>query len=345
MITAMFTDPRHAAHSDPTHVERAERLAAVHQAVDAAGPWEGLSALEPRPATDAQLATVHDPRLIAALKRACEQGGGRIDSDTYLTADSWEPATLAAGAAIMAAEMVVRGEARNAFALMRPPGHHATPRRSMGFCLLNNIALAARHATDTLGLERVAIVDYDVHHGNGTQDTFYADGRVLFCSIHSSMLYPGSGAVAEQGTGAGQGTTLNIPLPHGVGDQGYHQVMDALVAPALRHFRPQLILVSAGYDAHWSDPIGSEVLSVAGYGALTQSLVALAGELCGGKIALVLEGGYNLQALGACVVASLDALLDHAPRPDPLGAITAREPAVEPLIQQLRRSHPLFNWR
>jgi acetoin utilization deacetylase AcuC-like enzyme len=212
----------------------------------------------------------------------------------------------------------------------------------MGFCLLNNVAIAARYAIDEFGLQRVAIVDYDVHHGNGTQDIFYEDGRVLFCSTHAAMIFPGSGALNEQGRGGGLGTTLNLPLPHGVGDRGYPRLFDEVVRPALRRYRPQLILVSAGFDAHWSDPLGTEILSAQGYARLTRTLYDAAAELCDGQLVLVLEGGYNLDALGACVVAACEVLLGRTPRPDAVGAIGAREPDIEPLIVALRRSHPLL---
>jgi acetoin utilization deacetylase AcuC-like enzyme len=280
--------------------------------------------------------------MIEALRWATEQNGGWLDLDTYTTAGSWEAALLAAGGAIQLVEAIAAGRASNGFALVRPPGHHATPTRSMGFCLFNNIAIAARHALDTLGIERLAIVDYDVHHGNGTQDCFYDEERVLFCSTHASPLYPGTGAEQEVGSGAGYGTTLNLPLAYGVGDAGFARLYDDVVLPALRRFRPQLILVSAGYDGHWDDPLGPLSLSVAGYAALTQRLAELADALCGGRIALVLEGGYSLPALGACVVAALRVLLGRDPGPDPLGAAGGREPDVSALIERTRRTHPLL---
>jgi acetoin utilization deacetylase AcuC-like enzyme len=212
----------------------------------------------------------------------------------------------------------------------------------MGFCLLNNIAIAARHALGALGVTRVAIVDYDVHHGNGTQDCFYDDGRVLLCSTHASPLYPGTGREHEYGVEAGYGTTLNLPLPYNVGDSGFGQIYDEVVLPAIRRFSPELILVSAGYDGHWDDPLGPLSLSAAGYAALTGRLATLASEICGGRVVLVLEGGYSLPALAASVVASLRVLMGRAPGRDPLGPAGTSEPDVSTLIARVRGRHPLF---
>jgi acetoin utilization deacetylase AcuC-like enzyme len=262
--------------------------------------------------------------------------------DTYTTSGSWEAAQLAAGAAVTAVEAVVTGRVSNAFALVRPPGHHATPTQPMGFCLLNNIAIAAHYALDTLRIERVAIVDFDVHHGNGTQDCFYDDGRVFFCSTHAWPLYPGSGDMNEVGAEDGYGATLNLPLPHGTGDKGFQLLYDEVVLPALRRFSPELILVSAGYDAHWDDPLGPLTLTIDGYTALTQRLARLAGEICGGRIALVLEGGYSLPALAGGVVASLRVLLGHEPLADPLGPAAAAEPDVSTLVAHILARHPIF---
>lgn len=342
MTTAILSDQRYAAHTDPEHVERAERLQAINRALDARGLRPDLVTLAPRAATDAELRAVHSRQMLANLKRIAEAGGGHIDPDTYVTPGSWEAATWAAGAAVRAVEAVVQGEVNNAFALVRPPGHHATPTRSMGFCLVNTIAVAARYAAQVLGLERVAIIDYDVHHGNGTQDVFYDDGRVLFCSTHAAMMFPGTGRIKEQGSGEGVGTTLNIPLPHGVGDVGYNRLFTEIVLPAVRRFRPQLIMVSAGYDAHWKDPLGTEVLSVGGYAHLTKLIYDLADELCEGRLVLSLEGGYNLDALGACVVAACEVLLGRAPSPDHIGAIAAREPDIEPIIAAIKQQHVLL---
>src|SRR5689334_19361530 len=272
MTTAIITNPLHAAHDEPSHVEVAARLNAIAAALDKSGLRADLPELAAQPIGEAQILAVHERRLMEFVRASVNRAPHWLGADTYLTPGSWEAARLGAGAAAKAVEAVVAGQVSNAFALIRPPGHHATPSQPMGFCLLNNIAIAARHALDALGVERVAIVDFDVHHGNGTQDCFYDDGRVLFCSTHASPLYPGTGAADEIGAGAGYGKTLNLPLPYGTGDEGFSRLYDKVVLPALRRFDPQLILVSAGYDGHWDDPLGPLSLSVAGYAALTQRL-------------------------------------------------------------------------
>jgi acetoin utilization deacetylase AcuC-like enzyme len=286
------------------------------------------------------LRLVHSAALIERERRAAAAAAWH-NPDTYTTNGTWQAALHAAGGAIKAVEMVASGQATNAFALVRPPGHHATPSHSMGFCMFNNIAVAAQYARTKFGVQRLAIVDYDVHHGNGTQDTFYADEHVLFCSTHGSPLYPGTGMMPEIGQDAGRGTTLNVPLPFNTGDHGFQQVYAEVLLPVVRRFQPDMILVSAGFDAHWADPIGPLALSVAGYAALTERLVALAKELCDGKIVLVLEGGYNLDALGACTVAALRALLGRAAEADPLGPAPMREPDITTLIRRLKTAWSL----
>ncbi|MBK9711358.1 MAG: histone deacetylase [Kouleothrix sp.] len=341
MTTAIITNPRHATHDSPGHVERATRLQAIDAAIEASGLRPDLLELVAQPAGEAQILAVHQLRLLELVRWSAGQDHVWFGMDTYTTPGTWEAARMAAGAAAVLVEAVVSGRASNGFALIRPPGHHATPSQPMGFCLLNNVAIAARHAM-ALGIERVAIVDYDVHHGNGTQDCFYDDGRVFFCSTHASPLYPGTGAEDEVGIEGGYGTTLNLPLPYQTGDTDFLQLYDNVVLPALRRFGPQLILVSAGYDAHWDDPLGPLSLSISGYATLTQRLVGLAGELCGGKIALVLEGGYSLPALSGGVVAALRVLLGRAPGADPLGPAGTPEPDISSLIAWVRDRHPIF---
>jgi len=342
MTTAIINNPLQAAHDEPSHVECAARMDAIAAALDNSGLRADLVQLAPQPVSEAQILAVHQRRLVEFVRVAASRGPQWLGADTYILPGSWEAARMAAGAAASAVEAVLTGQVSNAFALIRPPGHHATPSQPMGFCLLNNIAIAARHALDSLGVERVAIVDFDVHHGNGTQDCFYDDGRVLFCSTHAWPLYPGTGAADDVGIEDGYGTTLNLPLPYQTGDVGFQLIYDQVVLSALRRFAPQLILVSAGYDAHWDDPLGPLSLSIDGYAALTQRLAALADELCGGKIVLVLEGGYSPMALAGGVVASLRVLLGRAPGVDPLGPAGQAEPDISLLIRRVRDRHPIF---
>lgn len=342
MSTAIVTTRTHTGHDEPRHVEQAARLLAINDALDRSGLREVLIELPAGAATEAQLLLAHEPRLVELVRRAAAAGGGWFNPDTYTTQHSWTAACDAAGAAVRAVEAVVAGEASNAFALARPPGHHATRTQAMGFCLFNNIAVAAHHALERLGIARVAIVDYDVHHGNGTQDIFYDDGRVLFCSTHGSPLYPMTGSIDEVGREAGFGRTVNVPLPHGVGDEGFRRVYEEIVLPALHEFQPELLLVSAGYDGHWADPLGPLALTVSGYSWLTEQLTAVAREHCRGRVVLVLEGGYDVDALSSCVVASLNVLLEREQGPDPLGPAGGREPGVSAVIERLHRNHPLF---
>ena len=275
-------------HPTGSHPERPERLAGVLQAFP--------DFVEARPATPAELELVHDDAYIERVRSASEHGEPvLLDPDTICTASTFDVARLAAGAAIQAVE-------QSAFALVRPPGHHALRDRSMGFCLFNNIAVAARFAQRELGFRRLAILDWDVHHGNGTQDEFWADESVLFVSIHQWPFYPGSG-----GPGEGNATTLNVPLSAGVGDDEYLEQLEAVVAPAIRDFEPELLLVSAGFDAATSDPIGGMRLTEDGFRELGRRASGLAE-----RVALVLEGGYDVEALPALVGASLEGLDDLA---------------------------------
>jgi acetoin utilization deacetylase AcuC-like enzyme len=234
------------------------------------------------------------------------------------------------------------GEMPSVFCLVRPPGHHATPVQAMGFCLFNHVAIAAEYARRTYGLERVAIVDYDVHHGNGTQDAFYDDPGVLYVSTHEYPFYPGTGRANETGEGAGRGFNVNIPMPHGSGDESHRRAFAEVVVPVLRRYRPQLILVSAGYDAHFADEIAMQQLSVDGYGALVSMVKSAAEELCGGRVVAALEGGYHLVALPWCVRRTIELLRGDAPAPDPLGSAGTREPvAFEQVLRDVKGLHRL----
>jgi acetoin utilization deacetylase AcuC-like enzyme len=271
--------------------------------------WLGFER-EEAPAVDAdRLQAVHPSSYIEAIRRISERGGGMLDLDTVASQATYEAALHSAGGATRAVDALLGGEAKVAFCGLRPPGHHAEPARAMGFCIFNNVAVAARHALDAHGLERVLILDWDVHHGNGTNDIFYATDSVLYASIHQSPLYPGTGALSENGEGAGQGYTVNLPVPPGSGHDQWLSLVQHVVAPIARAYRPQLLLVSAGFDAHRDDPLAGCLLTEASYGALAGTMIGLSQEL-GAPLGLVLEGGYDLRALASSVVAVLSAARD-----------------------------------
>ena len=304
MSLLLISSPRFEEHvTPPGHPERAER-AHVFDAVSARWLQNGGRVVEPRPATRAELARAHTARHLEAIERT----SGRavmLDPDTYTSPDSEAIARLAAGAATQAAEHALESR-QPAFALVRPPGHHAERDRAMGFCLYNNVAVAACAALDR-GIPRVAIVDIDVHHGNGTQDVFYSDPRVLYVSTHQFPFYPGTGAADEAGVGEGEGFTVNVPMEAGASDDDYDLVYGTIVAPVLEQFAAPLTIVSAGYDAHERDPLASMRLSTAGYARVVRRLRAAA-DRAGSALAFVTEGGYDLHALAACLEASFEAL-------------------------------------
>jgi len=339
VTTAYATDARFALHTLDTHPEHAGRLLAIERALAASGLLSQVTQIEPRAASPDDLLAVHDADYLTRLAATQGQPLKMLDADTYVTPRSYEVAQIAAGAALAVVDAVLGGSATNGLAAVRPPGHHATPGRAMGFCLLNNVAIAARYAQRHHGIGRVAIVDYDVHHGNGTQAIFYADPLVLYISTHQYPLYPGTGAAAETGSGRGEGFTVNLPLPPGVGDAGYWLALDGVIAPVLRRYAPDLLLLSAGFDAHWADPLAQMNLSLAGYDALTRALVELAEELCAGRLVAVLEGGYHLTALAAGWCNTVRALAAVPGYDDPLGPAPTGPLSIEPLLASLRAIH------
>ena len=299
MTTALLTHERFTEHDYPRHPEHAGRIEAIWRELDRQGLSEKLLRIQPQPASDAQIMAAHSRAHLDILTDiAAQERRVLIDQDTYALPVSLQVARLAAGAVIGAVDAIADGTAKNALAVVRPPGHHATPQRPMGFCLLNNVAIAARHAQTQHGFQRIAIFDYDVHHGNGTQDIFYSNPSVFFVSIHQSPFYPGTGALEETGAGDGRGSTLNLPIPGGHGDASYRRMYEEVVAPAIERFAPDLLLISAGFDAHWADPLASMQLSLAGYDWLARACVSLARRVCGGKLIFIMEGGYDLPALG-----------------------------------------------
>lgn len=343
MSIALLTSPHYLDHDFQGHPENAARLKAIEAALDRSGLKERLIQLSPKPATTEQITAVHTSEYVEALERSMMQAPGYVDmAPTYIVPESFDTAVLAAGGAIRAVDAVLDGEANAAFALIRPPGHHAVPDGAMGFCLFNNIAIAARHA-QTRGIARVLIVDFDVHHGNGTQDAFYADPSVFFISIHQygPGFYPGTGRADETGIGAGKGFTLNVPLPAGAGDAAFEQIANEIIAPAADRFAPNILLISAGFDAHWADPLASLQLSHTGYGKLMRALVALAAKHCDGKIVLALEGGYNPGALADGVLTVLRVLLGDKTLPDLIGPAPLKEPDVQAILRRVKDIHSL----
>lgn len=341
MAIVGFYDDIFLAHHEWRHPERPERLQAIRRVLNESGLMDEMQWLRVQPAREEQILAVHDETLWRQVQRLSSQGGGRIDADTYVNAFSFDAACHAAGAALAAVSAAIAG-AEAAVALGRPPGHHATPHRAMGFCLFNHVAIAARDAILSHGLERVLILDWDVHHGNGTQDAFYEDPQVCFLSIHQFPFYPGTGHWEQQGRGEGMGSTLNVPLQAGYGDESYLFLFESLIEPAIATFRPQLILLSAGFDAHWRDPLAGMHLTVTGYHRMAERLRAAAAEVAA-PIAVILEGGYDLDAIAHGMYATLLGLLGRPLLADPLGTGPAfHEPDVRPLVERIRSQHALF---
>ena len=302
MPTALFYDERFADHvTPPRHPEQPERVRRAWARLEKSGVAAACERMEFGPLAIEEVAKVHSSSMVAAAKAMCAGGGGYLDEDTPVMERTCEVALLAAGAAAAATDAVIEGRAKNAFVLARPPGHHATPSRSMGFCTFNTVALAARRAMDVHKLERILIVDWDVHHGNGTQDVFYGEERVTFFSSHRHPFYPGTGMADETGTGAGLGHTFNLPLPFGIEPADFRAAFSANLAAAVAKSRPQLIFLSAGFDAHLQDPVGNLGLDGGDFLKLGEEVIAAAAAHADGKLVSLLEGGYNLGVLAGCV--------------------------------------------
>jgi acetoin utilization deacetylase AcuC-like enzyme len=310
----LVLDPVFEEHdTGPGHPERPARLHAVRQAIARSGLAAGVQTVEPERADDTLLGLVHDAGHIDRIEQACRRGEGPIDSmDTVVCSDSSRVARLAAGSVVALCRRVVRGESRRGLAAVRPPGHHAERDLAMGFCLFNNVAIAARYLREFEGVGRVMIVDWDVHHGNGTQHVLEEDPDVFYFSVHQSPLYPGTGARSETGRGAGEGATLNCPLPPGTGDEGFLAALRDELVPAADRFRPDFVLVSAGFDAHRDDPLAGLEVSTEAYAEATKIVREVADRWAGGRVVSTLEGGYDLEALAGSVLTHLGAMLDEA---------------------------------
>jgi acetoin utilization deacetylase AcuC-like enzyme len=310
-MTLLFTDPVFLEHETGRHVEIPARLTAIEQRLKASGLIERCQRGAFAPLPVEKVIRIHDPAVARRAEEVAKRGGGMLDADTVVSPRSYEVALHAAGACVAAVEGVLSGRGANALCLVRPPGHHATPTHSMGFCLFNNIALAADHARAEHGVDKILIVDWDVHHGNGTQDIFYRDPSFIFLSIHryGHGFYPGTGAADETGSGPGLGHILNVPLRYGVSRADYRAAFENAVSKAADRLRPELILLSAGFDAHAADPIGALGLEVEDFAALTRFVRQVAGTHSSGRLVSCLEGGYNLAMLAESVEAHLRELL------------------------------------
>jgi acetoin utilization deacetylase AcuC-like enzyme len=336
--TGVVVDRRYRDHRGPQgHPERPERLAAVERAIDA--HRAELTWLPARPASDEEILRVHGPAHLAGIAEAARRAPGQLDPDTYVSQASFEVARLAAGGAIDLARAVASGRLHSGLAAVRPPGHHAEAGRPMGFCLFNNVAIAARALQAEDGVGRILIFDWDVHHGNGTQHSFDEDPSVLYASTHQFPYYPGTGAAGEIGHGRGAGFTLNIPLPAGCGDEIYLGAVQRLLVPVTREFHPDIILVSCGFDAHADDPLAAMQLSGAGFRALSAIVRGLAEDCCSGRVAFVLEGGYAPSGLYEGTQALLSVLTQAAAPALPAEAPIPRGSVLEAVVGRVAMAH------
>jgi len=336
-------DPIYLQHDTGYHSENISRLTSTISYLEKTGTLAELVLLPPRAATVDEIATVHDRQYIAYLEYVARKGGAWLEVDTVMSAKSYDAAIYAAGGTIIAAEAVMDGKVNSSFALVRPPGHHATQDQAMGFCIFNNIAVAAKYVRTKYKLDRIAIIDFDVHHGNGTHDAFVSDPHVLYVSTHQYPHYPGTGKVEDIGIGEGKGTKVNIPLPAACGDTEYLTVFEKIIVPVTRRYQPQLIMVSAGYDLHWADELAQMQVTTTGFVGMVRIIKQLADELCGGRMAYVLEGGYNLEALSTSIKATFDVLLGKKTFEDKMGPPKRHRsnPDIVPLLKQLKHIHQL----
>lgn len=305
---AFYYSEGHEAHYKPGHIERPERICAIRESMEDNGWWEQGLILSPIEYPQNILRDVHDVSYLNRLRIACGQGRN-LDPDTYTTPATWDLALKAAGGTAALVSAVWKREVDYGYAIPRPPGHHAFARKGKGFCLLNNMALGAEYLCQVEGAKKLAIIDVDLHHGDGTQSIFWERNDVLFMSIHQSPLYPGSGMLDEIGAGDGLGFTVNMPLPPASGNDAYRGVFCELVFPLLERFEPEMVLVSLGFDAHWRDPLGHLRASAAGFGEMVGSLADWVDQRCGGRLALIQEGGYQVDAVKACATTTVAALL------------------------------------
>lgn len=338
-LTSIIYDTIFLKHDQSGHPETAKRLESIMLHLREKKLLDNVKKLESRVAEINELLTCHTKEYVQYVKEFSEKGGGYFDPDTYSNKYSFKAAVTAVGSSIDLIESVISRELKNGFALLRPPGHHALANRSMGFCLFGNIAIAANVALSHPEMKKVAIVDFDVHHGNGTQALVGDNPNILFISTHQYPFYPGTGGISEIGKGESAGTIINIPLQTGTGDEGFKLVYKKIIIPSLEKFNPDLILVSAGYDAHWQDPLAGLSLSLTGYDWISKELIKAAENICSGKIVFFLEGGYNLQVLSIGVANTIRGLLGRDECDDPFGDSPEHETDVQNLIDELIKIH------
>ncbi len=344
MQTAYITHPRYVEHDLGGHPEHAGRLRSVWRKMQEGGLTDRVKKLRPAGVDERLLMAIHETRYLDQLGEieALGYAPTMLGADTYFSENSYSVARLAAGGVVRAVEAVLEGAVDNAVAAVRPPGHHALADTAMGFCLLANVCLGAWYSMREFEVDRVMIVDYDVHHGNGTQAIFYDDPDVLFVSMHQSPFYPGSGAIDETGVGEGKGSTINMPLRAGHADASYKRLFEEIVWPAARRYKPDFIMVSAGFDAHWKDPLAGMRLSLDSYTYMNRELLKMADALCEGAIVFVMEGGYDLDVIGHGMANLVRACLGDEDIPDPLGpAPGSKNPDVETLINAVKQVHGL----
>jgi acetoin utilization deacetylase AcuC-like enzyme len=340
-FTSIVYDPIFLKHDQPGHPENAKRLESIITGLIEKDLFEKVVKKKNRQAVTEEITICHSQDYVEYVKEYCKNGGSYLDPDTYSNKFSYLSAATAVGSSIELTKAVIKGELKNGFALLRPPGHHALANKSMGFCLFGNIAIAAKVALSLPGINKVAIVDFDVHHGNGTQALVGDDTSILFISTHQYPYYPGTGGIREIGHFESEGTVVNIPLPAGVGDEGFKIVYEKVIIPSIERFNPDLILVSAGYDAHWDDPLANLNLSLNGYDWVSRKLIKVAEEICSSKIIFFLEGGYNLQVLSNGVANTIRALLGIDYIEDPPGRSNQPEPDLKYLSDELIKIHKL----
>jgi acetoin utilization deacetylase AcuC-like enzyme len=339
-LTGVVKDRRYLGHvMDPGHPESPDRLREIYEMLEEEEMrGRPLGKVKPRLATREEIEMVHSSAYVDLIASTAGKPSVRLDMDTSTCAKSYETALLAAGGLLELIKVVMQGKFNNGFAFVRPPGHHAERDKAMGFCLFNNVAIGAQYALKNFSLQKILIVDWDVHHGNGTQHSFYEDPRVLYFSTHRYRFYPGTGAATETGKGKGEGFNVNVPLPAGTGDAEYGIIFEKILKPIALEYEPQLILVSAGFDIHYNDPLGGMEVSEKGFARMTQIVMEIAEATTKGKVVLTLEGGYNVTAQRRSVKAVLEELSQAAPfeKSDLLERENAQSPQMEPFILQIK---------